>query len=155
MKKRWGWLGLVALLAVVVVFLGLEQSQIQHRFPLWEKLVESGEEPPPGMQLTLEKVEYDVYMLGEKYDFLRVAIANPTDQSLTFGERYFLGYFHEGAWYTVWMPEVVPAVPVVLEPGDVYRQTWDIPAGLLGEKGSYRLYIPGVGSCQWQGTDLP
>lgn len=132
-------LGVGALVLVV-------RSLPQNRFPQWEKTDASvGVEEEAVLHLVA--LEKDTFSGETPADKIQVLLENRGEQPLSYGAGYWLEYFYQDQWYTVWQLEQFPAMSHNLDPQQKREATFLAPPGFFSEKGQYRLYVDGLGYC--------
>ena len=144
-------------IAVGVVLLGacafflVDRRSVEQRFPVWREAVEREGWPAvnPDVSLTLDRIDYRVDSDGKFNDILTVTAGSSRETACGMG--YWVDYFWEGTWYTVYGLAEVPDIAQILPEGNTTLE-YRVPAGLFRPKGEYRLYLDGLGYCALEGV---
>lgn len=135
--------GLVFIAAIAVVILILSSNNEKNNgFPMWEQAVEK--DTTDNVLIEFVGLNFDVYN-GE--DEIVINLENLTMHEISYGADFWIDYFSDGNWYTVYRPEVVQAYAISLQVNGKKESAYRIPDGLLDREGLYRICVADLGYC--------
>lgn len=111
---------------------------IENQFPMWKEAEDAKDCNEVGLRLL------EIDFAGPS---ISVSIENTTDGQAFYGRDYSVEFFHEGAWYIVYEPEVVPLVNIVLEAWGKAEESYSCPPETFVREGRYRLRVSSLGCC--------
>lgn len=155
MSRRNKILWSLLFLAVIVVTAGVgiylvseSARRPENVFPMWIDALEPEGGFASGVNLTLTGIDYD-QPPRSKYDgpqdVLHIRAVLP--EAVGHGLDKFVDYFYDGKWYTVWYNQVGESLHHYSS-GENDIQVW-VPAGLFKLPGQYRIYLDGLGYCEY------
>lgn len=147
-KKPRGKRRLFYLLALSVTALAVTLAAIAflgHGFPMWEPAVP--ERTDDSVRIECLFMKYGFVNHGVPSDCAMVNLECSDPRGSSYGSDYQVQYLHNGQWYVVYRPEMVPSIGIGLGEGS-NLDTFSFPAGLFERSGTYRLYIDSLGYCE-------
>lgn len=139
----------VVFTALLLTFFLINRRNPLYFFPMWKDV--PPRESAEAVEVLFERIEYGYETgYGTKHDGVRVTLRNRTNWAAGYGEGFSVDYLHEGDFHTVYMPESVTSIGIMLSAHGSQEQMYLVPPGLFSLPGTYRLYIDGMGQCEFQ-----
>lgn len=143
--KKWifGVLAVVVLIGTVTVLV-FHFNSMERRFPIWE------EHRGTTKQEEAVLIYLGVESFNKDKDELLISIENQSEESLTYTPGHWVEYYDRDEWHRVYGPGATPSVVCTLPGGyEAEKESYLVPAGLLSVPGKYRLYLEGLGYCEF------
>lgn len=146
----WAVIGIaLVLVAAFFLFLVYNGSGIEHQFPMWEKAPEELREPGfENIEMEFVGIDFDVPSGSRTADKILLTVENTGTSQVSYSKRYHVDYLYEGTWYTIYQPEEIMLVAQTFDLGSA-ELSYLMPTGLLTKQGLYRIFIDGLGYCEW------
>lgn len=137
--------GIVMVISAVILVILLSRNIHGGNYPMWEKAVEIEESKDVNLQFV--GINLDVDPENQREDLVTISIANIGEKDLGYGEGYSVEYFSKGEWYTIYQPETVKSIGIILKAKETHEGQYVVPRNLFQKPGQYRILVDSLGYC--------